>query len=481
MEKTNIVLILMDQLSLHAISSYGASVCKTPNIDALAEDGVKFERSYTPCALCTPARASLLTGLYPHKHGAVYNSETHHLPFSETELGRRVEMYPQKLKEQEYQLGYMGKWHAGLAETANDLGFEGYGPRHYGNVKESDEYYDYLKKHALPPFEPVIEFYAHDESNWMDSSGYVKGPTEATTSHFLANSTIDMLEKFSQKDVPFFMTCNFWGPHSPYWPSEEYKDLYDPQDIPRWDSFDEDLGNKPMAHRRFRHSVMTHAGKADWDTWSQMIARYYAQTTMIDAAMGKIVKAMKEMGVYDNSLLVFSADHGDSAGIHGGIFDKGAMAYEEIYHTPLIVKMPGNIEAGTSRDHLVSLLDVTSTICEAAGTSLPKSDGQSLLPIIHNPQQEWRDDLYAQFHGHRFPVAQRILWWKNFKYVLNFADKDELYELDKDPVELRNLIAEASHAYVLAEMQRRMLENMNNFGDTLGPQFWTILERPMAF
>ena len=78
----------------------------------------------------------------------------------------------------------------------------------------------------------VIEFYAQDEKNWMDSSGYVKGPTESTTSHFLVNRTIELLKQFSQQDAPFFMTCNFWGPHAPYWPSEEYKDLYNPKDIP---------------------------------------------------------------------------------------------------------------------------------------------------------------------------------------------------------------------------------------------------------
>ena len=142
-KKHNILLIVMDQLALHAVSCYEAPLCKTPHIDSLAQDGIKFERSYTPCALCTPARASLLSGVYPHKHGAIFNSETGHLPFSENELGKRLELYPQKLKEAGYQLGYMGKWHAGLAETANDVGFEGYGPKNYGDVRNSKEYHQY--------------------------------------------------------------------------------------------------------------------------------------------------------------------------------------------------------------------------------------------------------------------------------------------------------------------------------------------------
>ena len=475
-KKPNILLIVMDQLALHAVSCYEAPLCKTPHIDSLAQDGIKFERSYTPCALCTPARASLLSGVYPHKHGAIFNSETGHLPFSENELGKRLELYPQKLKEAGYQLGYMGKWHAGLAETANDVGFEGYGPKNYGDVRNSKEYHQYLKEHSLSELETVIEFYAQNEQNKMDSSGYVKGSTEATPSHFIANRTIEMMKQFSEKDSPFFMTCNFWGPHAPYWPSEEYKDLYNPQNIPPWKSFDEDLTNKPQLHRRYRKHVMPNAGKAGWDIWSQVVARYYAQTTMIDAAMGKILNALKVMGHYDDTLLIFTADHGESVGIHGGIFDKGALAYEEIYHTPLIIKMPGFIGAGTTRDHWVSLLDVTATICQATGTSMQDLDGQSLFPIIGGLDCVWRDDMIAQFHGHRFPVSQRILWWKNFKYVLNFADTDELYDLEHDSAELHNLILDSSSVDLVKEMKKRMWNNMKKTGDTLGPQAWTFFE-----
>ena len=110
---TNVVVLLTDQQALHSIGAYGSKICRTPNIDALANDGIRFTRAYTPCALCTPARASLLTGLYPHKHGAIHNTGTH-LPFTPDLIGQGLSIYPSAMQESGYQLGYAGKWHSGI-------------------------------------------------------------------------------------------------------------------------------------------------------------------------------------------------------------------------------------------------------------------------------------------------------------------------------------------------------------------------------
>ncbi|MCD6291092.1 MAG: sulfatase-like hydrolase/transferase [Anaerolineae bacterium] len=479
MNRPNILLIMTDQHALHAISCYGASICKTPHIDALARDGIRFTRAYTPCALCTPARASLLTGLYPHNHGALYNTGCH-LPFDEEQIGAGLEMYPQRLKEAGYNLGYVGKWHAGIARTANDVGFEGFGPRDYGNVWASQEYQEYLRNRNLSMPERVIEFYAEGEPKYAkgDSSGYLKGSSGATPSSFIADTTIDLIDKFSAESRPFFVVCSFWGPHAPYLPAEDFKDLYNPAQIPPWESFEDDLSGKPLYHKKYQACIFPAAAHADWSVWSQVVARYYAFASMIDAQIGRIISRLKEMGLYDDMMIIFTADHGETIGIHGGMFDKGAMAYEEVYHIPLIVKMPGNIEAGTTRSQLVSLFDLTPTLCEAAGTEMAQTDSQSLMPILRDASHAGREHFVAQFHGHRFPVAQRIIWWDRYKYVLNFADTDELYDLESDPAEMRNLIGEDSLAEVRAELRQRMLSDMLEFGDTLGPQFRYILTRP---
>ncbi|MGQ9632520.1 MAG: sulfatase-like hydrolase/transferase [bacterium] len=482
LNKPNIFLIVTDQHSLHAISCYGAPVCRTPNIDGLAEDGIMFTNAYTPCALCTPARASLLSGLYPHNHGAIYNSGTH-LPFDEDRIGRGVEIYPQRLIDQGYNIGYVGKWHAGLAKTARDVGFEGFSLRGYGNIWEAEDYKEYLRKRALTMPERVIEFVAEGENVGIGGgnfSGWLKGTIGAAPCHFLADKTIEILEGFSRDSSPFFLTCNFWEPHAPYLPTEDYKDLCDPKEIEPWQSFEDSLSGRPLIHRKYREIVFPGASKAGWDIWSTVVARYWAQVMMIDAEIGRMIDALKGLGLYDNTMIVFTADHGDTVGIHGGAFDKGAMAYQEVYQIPLIVKMPSSAHASTTRDGFVSLIDLADTLCQAVGTKMSRTDGKSLLPLIDDPKHPWRDDFVAEFHGHRIPYGQRIIWWRNFKYILNFADIDELYDLQRDPAEMQNLIWDRSYSDVLAEMRKRMLDNMKKTNDSLGPQAWLFLARPLG-
>ncbi len=471
----NILLITMDQLSLHALSCYKESyLSNTPAIDSLAGDGIKFTNCHTPCALCTPARASILTGLYPHNHGALHNSGVIN-PFSEKEIGQRLELFPQKLLQAGYNLGYQGKWHAGVSSTANDAGFQGFGPADYGHYKESPRYKEYLKENGLEPVEEVIDFRAQSEENWMDSAGYVTGDLRATGSYFLTEETITMIDSYKDQEKPFFQWLSFWGPHAPYWPHESYLDDYNPEDIKKWNSFDEDWRNKPQVHQRFRESVMPHASHADWKQWSIIISRYYAQTRMIDDQICRLLEHLKKANLYTSTTIIFTADHGDSLGIHGGTFDKGPMAFEEIYNIPLIVKLPESQRSGTVETGFVSLLDLAPTICHIGETAMSEEDGTSILPLLQGKEFENRDDFLAEFHGHRFPVGQRILWWKNYKFILNFADIDELYNLRKDPDELVNLCNSEESKLIKSEMQLRMLTNLHENHDNLHPQAYLLL------
>jgi arylsulfatase A-like enzyme len=422
----SILLITMDQLSLHALSCYDAYLCETPSIDSLTEDGIQFVRNYTPCALCTPARASILSGQYPHNHGALHNSGIM-IPLDENEIGNRLQLFPEVLKKKGYNLGYQGKWHAGVAPTANDVGFEGFGPADYGHYKESPAFDSYLSENNLKPVDEVIEFFAQSEDNWMDSSGYTRGDIRATGSYFLTEETIDQIKNFSHQDKPFFHWLSFWGPHAPYWPHESYLDLYPAEKVRKWASFEEPWDKKPLTYRRFRESIMPLATAADWSEWSRIISRYYAQTRMIDDQIGRLIKSLKEQGIYNDLTIVFTADHGDSLGIHGGIFDKGPMSFEQIYNIPLIIKLPKQEQAGKKIDSYVSLLDLAPTFCALANGNLNNTDGRSLLPLLEGEKSRGRDDFLAEFHGHRFPVGQRILWWNDYKYILNFADQDEMY------------------------------------------------------
>lgn len=468
----NILLVMTDQQALHAIGCYGAPLCRTPNIDALAADGIRFTEVRSPCALCAPARATLFTGLYPHKHGIVGNIE-----IDRPELA----YFPCKLAARGYDLGYSGKWHAGLVRTANDMGFTGFGPRGYGSV-EGPEYDAWLARKGLNRPREVIEFYAEGKPKRAlgDSSGYLDGPTEATPTAFVADTAIDLLNTFAQSEKPFFITCSFWGPHAPYLPSNDYRDTYDPADIAPWPSFDDPLENRPFYHRKHREVVFPNAAHADWATWSRAVARYYGFATEIDAHIGRVIAQLKALGLYDETIILFTTDHGETAGIHGGAFDKGAMPYEEVYRTPLIVKLPGGEQAGTTRSHRVSLVDIAATLCDLAGADMPPTDGTSFVPALYDANAPGHEHFVAEFHGHRFPVSQRIIWWQHFKYVLNFAEIDELYDLEADPFELDNRIHDPALADVRAEMCRRLLDHMRTVGDAHGPQWEYILERPFT-
>jgi arylsulfatase A-like enzyme len=471
MAPPNVLLVMTDQHALHAVGCCGAPVATTPHIDALARDGIRFTRARTPCGLCAPVRASMFSGLYPHRHGVVANNEVDRPD---------LDYFPRKMAEAGYDLGYSGKWHAGLVRTANDMGFEGYGPRGYGNPYESKEYAEWLQKKGFERPERVIEFHAEGEPKRAlgDTSGYTNGPAEATTTAFIAETAMELIAKFAARDEPFFVVCSFWGPHAPYLPANDFKDLYDPAAIPPWKSFRDELDGKPIIHRKHRTCVFPGAANAGWDTWAGVVARYYAYVTQIDAQIGRLVARLKRLGIYDGTMIVFCADHGETIGIHGGAFDKGAMAYEEVYRVPLIFKMPCGKGAGTTRDHYVSHLDFADTFCELAGTAMSGTHGESLVSILEDAEAPGREHFVAEFHRHRFPAAQRIIWAGDHKYVLNFADTDELYDLAGDEAEMENLIGDPSLIGVREDLRGRLLEHMRETGDGQGPQWPYILERP---
>jgi len=466
----NIFLILTDQHALHAVSAYSNGICRTPSIDSLAKDGITFKKAYSPCALCTPARTSLLTGLYPHNHGALYNSGCH-LPFSIDNIGQGLIHLTDYLKQANYQMGYAGKWHLGTAATAADLNFEGFGPKGYGDVRKSSQYLDYLKKNNLAFPEAEIEFQANQSIG--NSSGFLKGEKESTDTFFVASEVKNLINKFSKQENPFFIFCSFWGPHAPYWPSEDYMDLYDPKSIEPWPSFDDDLEGRPNYYKKFKEIFFPAAKKADWKTWSKIISRYWAQASMIDNAIGMLVDYLKQENLYDDSIIIFTSDHGESIGIHGGMFDKGAIAYEEIYHIPMIMKLPKKFNHGKQCLEFVSTLDLVPTICDIIGFSGMPFDGQSLYPVMLNPNIDFRDHWISEFHGHRLPIGQRILWYEDKKFVLNFADTNEYYNLNDDPYELNNIIkiVPQKDVSILHDLMR---SRMNQTNDRLGPEAYNI-------
>jgi arylsulfatase A-like enzyme len=230
--RPNILLILTDQHRLSAMGCYGETPCRTPNFDALAKDGIRFETTYTSCPVCSPARASIMAGLYPHQHGICSNvgnlgASVHELPDSPQLLSRR-------LLESGYRCGYTGKWHLGSASgkafgtqlkpsLPKDLGFEGQNfPGHGGGGFNYPEYKEFLYSNGFSHEVTHLDGVSYNVDCNGIIFGTLSGPVESTVPYYLTTHTIETIDKMTESEDPFFMWHNFWGPHGPYYVPESY-------------------------------------------------------------------------------------------------------------------------------------------------------------------------------------------------------------------------------------------------------------------
>lgn len=464
-KKPNIILFLTDQQRLSAIGAYGDTVCRTPNLDKLAARGVRFENTYTACTLCSPARASLITGLHIHAHGVGANSNEYgcdndDLPDSPNLLSR-------KLQAADYACGYTGKWHLGQypkngdKSTGQDYampstrGFTGQDfPGHGGGGFRYEEYKTYLDKNGLK--HKVIP---HKEDGIkIRHYGVLEGKIESTVPYFLANNTMSMIDDFTDSDKPFFIWHNNWGPHEPYFVPQEYYDMYKDVEIPEWENYDWKPQNPYGPDQIKRHP---NVDELTWDDWQESIRHYYAFATFIDDQIGRILEHVDKKGIADNTIIIFSSDHGETLGSHYGLTDKGWNHYEEIQRIGLIVKDPRNPEnkQGQVRKELTSLLDLYPTILDYAGADYSKNKihGRSLVGLIEGKTTQWRNCVFVEFFGlDNFATNMITCRYKDIKYGYTCSNKDELYDLQKDPHEMNNLIDSPDHKDIVDMMRRRI-------------------------
>jgi arylsulfatase A-like enzyme len=458
--RPNIVYIVTDQQRYDTLSSVGRTSCRTPNLDRLAAEGVRFDNAYTVCALCSPARTSMLTGRYPHSHRMWNNNDM--MQWAVRDLPDAERMISQDLVEADYNCGYVGKWHCGESKLPGTYGFAGMEVPNYGNPYRTQEYADYLAQRGLEPPERI-------PSMIEGASGHYGGPLEACAPHFLTEFAIELLKGFNEEQErsgkPFMLFLSYWGPHAPYLVPEPYASMYDPAKAELWANYREDLSSKPRVQDRHR---LAFYGLVSDDAWRDRIAKYWGFCSFIDDEIGRLLDRLREMGREEDTAVLFSTDHGDMTGSHGGIMDKGPFMYEETYHIPLIARVPWITTAGTTCGAFVSNMDLAPTVLDIAGLSIPDDhQGRSLVGLFQNLQAEWRDDLMSEFHGHRFLYSQRMVRWEHYKYIFNAPDEDELYDLASDPHELDNLIDDAVHSGVAEEGRQRLWQWIQDTDDPI--------------
>ncbi len=463
----DIIFFLTDEQRIDTLGCYGNRVCRTPNIDRIARDGVAFTRGYTPCAVCTPARASLISGVMPHTHHLFTNFRAD--AGTPEELDEKHVPFSKYLRDAGYNVASVGKWHVGEKKGPEGYGFKGI---HYPGWQEAYDHPDYLRyldERGLPPFR-VHDVTAGIRPNGLKIpfAGILEQPEDATFSYFTAERTIEKLkslvERRSGDGAPFFLGMNIFGPHLPYYLPKEFAEMYDPADVRLPGGFEETFRNKPVMQRN--QSVYWCFDSLSRDEWRKIIAMYWGFVTLIDRQIGRVIEAAEELGVWDDAVAVFSTDHGSFEGSHK-MNDKGPAMYDDIYNIPFIIKYPGAPSIGKKDDHLVSLIDLAPTFTEIAGERpADHFEGRSLVRLLQEgTDPEWRDAVFAEFHGHPVPFEQRMIRSDRYKLVVNPSDVNEFYDLQKEPDELVNEYSNPAYAEVVRDHYHKLRDFLKSSGD----------------
>jgi arylsulfatase A-like enzyme len=476
MNKQNILYILTDQHRWDMIGAYGHPLVKTPNIDSLAKEGIKFEHAYTPSSICGPARTSLFTGLVPSSHGVAQNAETGHLQFHKADPIPTIPTLGDYLND--YQKIYLGKWHIAETKLPSDYGFIGHNFPGYGypgsgvhknlvfnqGPGPENRYKEWLDEKGFPIPEVTESFFGNNPNlQKQELRAKLSGTKEHTIPAFLYDEAKSYIQN-RDRNTPFFLWMNFWGPHTPCTVPEPYYSMYDPADIAEEPSFKETFFNKPVHQEHISYMWGVH--DLNWQEWSEIIARYFGYITLIDDYIGLLLQVLKDEGLEDSTTVVFTADHGDAMGAHR-LIEKGEFMYDETYRIPMIIKSPLIENPGTSCDSFVYLHDLFPTAIELAAEDIPELDqAQSLIPLLKGDVNN-REYVYGQFTGHFTDYNQRMIRTREFKYIFNAPEIGELYHIQEDPHEMINLIDHPEYQDIKADLRAMLLAEMHKLNDPL--------------
>ena len=458
MTTPNVLLIISDQQRTDTLGFLGRTPCQTPNIDRLAAEGISFDRCITPSPLCAPARASIFTGLYPHQVEMMENGNTL----------RTEPIFTNLLREEGYHLDYAGKWHLG-DEVLPDW-FDrcaGYSTEEYSAWCAENGLHDgwAFNDHSV----------RSRRTPQMSIPKTVVMPLEPsqTNDAWNADHAIRFLET-RPKEKPFFLVCGFNGPHPPFKIPEPYFSMYDPKSIPEPPNFGP-TAHEPRANEKSYYHALWNDFGTEWEAWKKSVAVYWGFTTMVDAQVGRLLASLEEEGALDDTLVIFTSDHGEMLGQHG-LWHK-MQAYEEALRVPLVMRPPGGISDGGIRSQAgASLIDITATILSVVGIEPPADTvGVDLSPAFDADEENLTGRvLFAEhqplgdWHG---TVDWRMETDNHVKYVWNRGDLDELYNLVDDMCETNNLIDDTTMTAMVERCRASLRDWMQRVSDPLLDSF----------
>ena len=444
--RPNVVFILTDDQRWDQMSCEGHPFLKTPHMDRIAAEGVRFSNAFVTSSLCSPSRASFLSGLYAHSHGVINNF---------TEFPADLPSFPRRLQQEGYQTAYIGKWHMGEQNDAKRVGFD-----YWVSHKGQGDYYD----------------------NEFNVNGTRKAVPGYYT-HVITDLGIDWMKQ--QGDRPFLLILGHKAPHTPFTPEKKYEHLYDHVKI------------------KYPETAFHLEGKPDWvpqrlDTWhgiygpiygfrekfpdrrpesvedfANFVRAYSATIKSVDDSVGRVYETLEKMGVLDDTLLIFAGDNGMFLGEHG-MTDKRSM-HEPSIRVPLLVRYPKAIKPGTVVAEQVLNLDLAPSVLEICHAEpLPEIHGMSFVPLLQGKQSPWRSSWYYEYNYEKqFPYTPnvrgvRTAEWKYVHYPHGDGTPDrhkaELYNLKNDPGETTNLVDDPKYAAKLAELKTELHRLMETTG-----------------
>lgn len=453
-ERRNVVLLICEQLQ-HNAGSFAGGPARTPNLERFASEATFFRTACTTTALCSPARAALFTGRLGHRTGLDDNCNVWHSRLTGLDPGQPTLI--EWARRAGYFIGYYGKWHLGRD-----------GPILRGADRYPREGFDRVpsppgKVDRRPDFGVTRKYYGAG-ARWAEKPEFyrtVAGRYEHTPAARLAAQAKAFLEDAGQIGRPFFLTVSFIAVHPPYAVPEPYNRMYDPDRIVLPGNLGDTFDGKPAYQRDVMWPFHDTAHLSE-EEWRRLTAYYYGFVSLLDRACGDIFQALQATGLADSTLVAVVADHGDMVGAHGR-FDKGPYAYDEVMRIPMLIRAPG-FRAREVRRH-VSLIDLNRTLTEWMGVrpEPPNVDSRSLLPLMERGDDGWSgpDEAfyrYEWYNGRWFGI--RAIRTHEYKYCFNPAGVDELYDLRKDPAELKNILAETPRVPVARALQERLLAHL---------------------
>jgi arylsulfatase A-like enzyme len=473
-DRPNLLFIMTDQQRWDALSIAGNSVVKTPNLDRLAKQGAYFKNAYTPCAVCAPARSSILTGHTVENTGVKTNGLAYYV---EKEGLMTMPTFDEILSEKGYRCEYYGKWHSPSKHTdiyKNPLRADKKGKSVFGPGGQGIIYHDYLDQHvpkrdlkegelydniSARPYrtDPIDSCYgmsaaqmkaAEEKIVQPDQHGELLFSPEHSFTAFQARQTIEAIERL--KNEPFSITCSFHFPHSPILPTKPYYGMYPAKDMVPPASIDDDMSNSPYAAANGRKNLSEYRDK---EKIKYMISNYYGLIKEIDDWVGKILTTLDNHRLTENTMIIFTSDHGEMLGSHG-MREKNVF-YEESAHIPLLIRLPGKIKGNTTVNGYVSLVDLFPTIMDYLGMGNRKSDGKSLRGLIENTDKEHGRYVVTEWDYRGDTEPNYMIVKDGWKLIIPYSETSTvlnvMYDLNSDPCEMNNLIGKNPNRQRYAE------------------------------